>query len=374
MDRPDPERLPAEEDPEPRARRRVPVWPFIVAGVMLLIGSFIFAAVAIPISVPYYALAPGPVSDVSDYVHVDNPSTTTKGEFFFLTVSLREVNVLEWVAAKLDSRVDLAPREHIRPAGVSQDALRRQNIDLMERSKENAKYVALTYLGYDVTYRGTGALVNSVIEGSAAEGVLQEGDVIVAVNGEPVEFMTEAVDAISGRAPGDQVTLTIKRPNADNPDQFDTFDVTLTLKAYRYVDDNGKTVEDPKRGMVGVMLSDADVQVVFPVDVTIDSQNIGGPSAGMMFTLEIIDELTPEDLTHGRRIAGTGTINVDGVVGPIGGIRQKVFGAIDAGAEIILVPADNYDEALTAAGDKITVVKVATIEDAIAYLNSLGTA
>jgi PDZ domain-containing protein len=126
--------------------------------------------------------------------------------------------------------------------------------------------------------------------------------------------------------------------------------------------------------MVGVMLSDADVQVVFPVDVTIDSQNIGGPSAGMMFTLEIIDELTPEDLTHGRRIAGTGTINVDGVVGPIGGIRQKVFGAIDAGAEIILVPADNYDEALTAAGDKITVVKVATIEDAIAYLNSLGTA
>lgn len=362
-----------QEEIPPPAHRRVPAWPFVVAGIMLLLGSFIFAAVAIPISMPYYALAPGPVSDVSDYVQVDHPSTTTKGEFFFLTVSLQEVNVLEWVAAKLDGRVDLAPRENIRPAGVSQDTLRRQNIDLMERSKENAKYVALTYLGYDVTYRGSGALINGIIDNSAAQGVLQEGDIIVAVDGEPIEFMTEAVDAIGGRAPGDQVTLTIQRPNPDNPDEVDTRDVTLTLGPYRYTDENGETIEDSERGMVGVTLTDANVEVVFPVNVKIDSQNIGGPSAGMMFTLEIIDELTQEDLTHGRRIAGTGTIDIDGNVGPIGGIRQKVFGAIDAGAEIILVPADNYDEAVAAAGDKITVVKVATIQDAITYLDSLGT-
>lgn len=374
MDDLDPGTSSIEEETPPPARRRVPAWPFVVAGLMLLLGSFVFAAVAIPISVPYYALAPGPVSDVSDYVQVDHPSTTTKGEFFFLTVSLQEVNVLEWVAAKLDGRVDLTPRENIRPAGVSQDALRRQNIDLMERSKENAKYVALTYLGYDVTYHGSGALINAVIDGSAAQGVLQEGDVIVAVDNEPIEFMTEAVDAIGGRAPGDEVTLTIQRPNADNPDEVDTVEVTLTLGPYQAVDENGDTVEDPERGMVGVMLRDANVEVEFPVNVKIDSQNIGGPSAGMMFTLEIIDELTQEDLTHGRRIAGTGTINIDGEVGPIGGIRQKVFGAIDAGAEIILVPADNYDDAVAAAGDNITVVKVSTIQDALAYLDSLGTA
>ena len=124
-------------------RRRLPVWPFVAAGAMLLVGAFIFAAVAIPISMPYYALSPGPVSDVSDYIQVDEPSETTEGELFFLTVSLQEVNVIEWVAAKLDARVDLAPRENIRPAGVSQEELRQQNLNAMERSKEDATFVAL---------------------------------------------------------------------------------------------------------------------------------------------------------------------------------------------------------------------------------------
>ena len=90
-------------------RRRLPVWPFIVAGLMLLIGSFVFAAVAIPISMPYYAMSPGPVSDVSDFVEVDERPDTTEGELLFLTLSLQQVNVNEWVAAKLDARVDLKP-------------------------------------------------------------------------------------------------------------------------------------------------------------------------------------------------------------------------------------------------------------------------
>jgi PDZ domain-containing protein len=123
--------------------------------------------------------------------------------------------------------------------------------------------------------------------------------------------------------------------------------------------------------MVGVTLMDADVQVVFPVDVEIDSRNIGGPSAGMMFTLEIMDELTPTDLTDGHRIAGTGTIDQDGVVGAIGGVRQKVYGAIDAGAEYVLVPTDNYDDAVDAAGDNIGVVAVGTIDDALGFLDTL---
>jgi PDZ domain-containing protein len=355
-------------------RRRLPIWPFIVAGLMLVVGSFVFAAVAIPISVPYFAMSPGPVSDVSDFVQVEEPFQTTKGELFFLTVSLREVNVIEWVAAKLDSRVDLTPIENIRPAGVTQEALRTQSLSLMERSKENAKFVALSYLGYEVTYNGSGALINATIEDSAAAGVLQEGDVIIAVDGEPVEFSTDAVDHIGGRAPGEELALTIERVDPDDPDVIETLDITIVLGAYRFVDDGGNVVDDPDRGMVGVMLSDAFVEVVFPVNVVIDSQNIGGPSAGLMFTLEIIDELTEEDLTHGRRIAGTGSIDADGNVGAIGGVRQKVFGAIDAGADIILVPASNYDDAVDAAGDDITVVRVANVQDALTFLESLGAA
>lgn len=355
-------------------RRRLPVWPFIVAGFMLLVGSFVFAAVAIPISVPYYALSPGPVSDVSDYIDVEEPSTTTQGEMFFLTVSLKEVNVIEWVAAKLDARVDLAPVENIRPAGVSQEDLRIQNLNAMDRSKENAIFVALTHLGYEVTYDGSGALISSTIEGSAAEGILMAGDVVVAVEGEAVEFGNDAVDLISGRSPGDSITLTVERASADDPDTVETLDIALVLGPYRFIDEDGNEVADDERGMVGVLLGDAEVDVVFPIDVVIDSQNIGGPSAGMMFTLEIIDNLTEEDLTRGRRIAGTGEIFADGEVGAIGGMKQKTYAAIDAGAEILLVPADNYEEALEAAGDDITVVKVTNIQDALTFLESLAAA
>ncbi len=360
---------PPPEITEPR--RRLPVWPFVAAGVMLLVGAFVFAAVAIPISMPYYAMSPGPVSDVSDYIEVDDPSDTTEGELFFLTVSLQEVNVIEWVAAKLDSRVDLAPRENIRPAGVSQEQLREQNLALMRRSQEDAKFVALEYLGYEVTYIGSGALINSTIEGSAAEGTLEPGDIIKAVDGEEVEFYNDAVAMIGGRAPGEELVLTIERATEES---VDTVEIPLVLGPYRFVDADGNVLDDPDRGMAGVMLSDADVEVIFPIDVEIDSQNIGGPSAGMMFTLEIINALTDEDITHGNRIAGTGTISRDGVVGAIGGIKQKTFGAIDAGAQYILVPANNYEDAVEAAGDDIEVVRVETIQDALTFLASLAAA
>lgn len=355
-------------------RRRMPIWPFVLAGFMLVVGSFVFAAVAIPISVPYYAMSPGPVSDVSDFVQVPEPLNTTEGEMFFLTVSLKEVNVIEWVAAKLDSRVDLTPVEYIRPAGVSQEDLRMQNLTLMNRSKDDAKKVALSYLGYEVTYNGSGALISSTIEGSAAEGKLAAGDVIVAVDGDSVEFSNDAVDLIGGRSPGDTITLTVNRTNADDPEIVETLDVSLVLGPYRYIDGDGNEVADDERGMVGVLLTDADVEVVFPVDVNIDSQNIGGPSAGMMFTLEIIDALTTEDLTRGRRIAGTGTIDADGDVGAIGGMKQKTYAAIDAGADFLLVPAGNYEEAVEAAGDDVTVVSVSNIQDALTFLESLSAA
>jgi PDZ domain-containing protein len=123
--------------------------------------------------------------------------------------------------------------------------------------------------------------------------------------------------------------------------------------------------------MIGVLLENNEPIVEFPVNVEIDSQNIGGPSAGMMFTLQIMDQLTEEPLTKGYRIAGTGTISTDGTVGAIGGIHQKVYGAIDAGARAVLVPAANYPDAVAAAGDRIEVVKVETIDDALAFLATL---
>ena len=151
-------------------------------------------------------------------------------------------------------------------------------------------------------------------------------------------------------------------------------EIPLVLGPYKFIDEDGNVLDDPDRGMAGVMLKDAEVDIVFPVDVQIDSQNIGGPSAGLMFALEIINVLSDEDITHGRRIAGTGTIDSDGVVGAIGGIKQKTYGAIDAGAEYLLVPSNNYADAVEAAGDDIEVVEVATLQDAMTFLASLPAA
>jgi len=358
-----------EDVPESlRPRRKLPKWPFVLAAVVFAIVVGIVAAW--PINLPYYALSPGPVNDVTDYISVDEPSAT-QGDLFFLTVSLQEVNVLEYVAAQLNPEVDLSPRENIRPAGTSQEQLRDQNLNLMEQSKQNAIYVALTELGYDVTFEGSGARVTAFTEVSAAEGVLEAGDLIIAVDGTAVEFLDDAMSLLGGRRPGDTVELTIDRP-VDDPDvAFERHVVEITLIPYRAVNEDEEIIEDPDRGMVGVFLENGETEIVFPVDVEIDSQNIGGPSAGMMFSLEIMNQLTDDDLTGGNRIAGTGTIRQDGTVGAIGGIKQKVFGAIDAGAVYVLVPDGNYDEAVAAAGDVITVVRVVTIDDALDFLATL---
>jgi len=281
------------------------------------------------------------------------------------------VNVLEYVAAQLNREVDLSPRENIRPAGTTQEQLRDQNLNLMNQSKQNAIYVALTELGYDVVFEGSGARVTAFTEVSAAGGVLEPGDVIVAVDGTPVEFLDDAMSLLGGRAPGDTVELTIERP-VDDPDVASERKVVeITLIPYRALNEDDELIEDPDRGMVGVFLENGETEIVFPVEVDIDSQNIGGPSAGMMFTLEIMNQLTEEDLTKGNRIAGTGTIRQDGTVGAIGGIKQKVYGAIDASAVYVLVPDGNYDEAILAAGDDITVVRVVTIDDALNFLATL---
>lgn len=349
---------------------KFPKWPVVLVGVLMLFG--IAAAIAWPINLPYYALAPGPVYDVDDFVVIDDADVPTgglvegesaaggEGELFFLTVSLAEVNLFEYIGGLIDESVDLRPREVIRPTGVSQDDLRRQNIDLMVQSQQDAIFVALTKLGYEVTFSGEGARIIEVTPGSAAEGVLEPEDIIVEVDGEPIQFSTEAVEQVGGRAVGETLTLKVNRPINDT--EFETFEVSVTL---------GPHIDDPERGMIGVLLTNARVDIDFPVDVVIDSQNIGGPSAGMMFTLEIIDLLDEGDLTKGHRIAGTGTINTDGDVGAIGGIRQKVFAAIDAGADYVLVPLGNFDDAADAAGDRIDVIPVAHIDEALEFLANL---
>ncbi|MCB0167890.1 MAG: PDZ domain-containing protein, partial [Anaerolineae bacterium] len=209
--------------------------------------------------------------------------------------------------------------------------------------------------GYEVDIHGLGARVTSVLPDSPANGRLQSGDVIVGVNGAAVEAVSALITHLARQPRQPQARLQIERDG-------EPLEITTQLMP-------SPEPDQPPR--IGITVEDVgfDIDLPFPVEIT-PQKIIGGPSAGLMFTLTVYNLVTPEDLTGGRIIAGTGTINMDGSVGPIGGVQQKVAGAELAGAEYFLSPPENYDDAVAVAR-QLTVVKVATATDAIEFLRSL---
>ncbi len=332
------------------ATRRFPKWPFVLAGLVLLLGLAV--VFVYPIELDYIAFSAGSVEDVSDHMTIEGDVSEPVGDLFFLTVSADSVNVFEYIEATFDGEIDLTRRSRVRREGETNEEFSRRNLESMEESKRAATYVALTNLGYEPS--GSGALITNLVIDSPAIGLLEVGDIVVGVAGTTVSLADEAVDIVGTFGPGQTVTLTVK-----HGEDGDTEDIDVTLAV---------NPDDAGKGLIGVFLTTA---IDFPVDVDIDSGNIGGPSAGMMYALGIMNLLTPEDMTQGHLIAGTGTIRFDGTVGPIGGVRQKIFAARDAGASYALVPADNYAQALDAADGDIGVISIATIDDALTFFDSL---
>jgi PDZ domain-containing protein len=334
--------------------RRTPRWPFVLVGLFFLIGLSVL--ILWPVKVPYFAMSPGPVEEVADLITVNDAGTfEPTGEMYLLTVGLREVNVFEYIEAQFDETVDLIDREVIRPRGVTQEEVTRTNLESMDESIDTAVFVALSRLGYEVGFSGDGVVVLDIVEGSPAEEALQIDDVVDTVSGFPVATADEAAAIIRSYEIGDTITLSGER--AGEP-----FSASVTLVPHPDIEG---------APMVGVLFDTVNLQMELPIDVKVDSRNIGGPSAGMMYTLAIMDLLTEEDLTKGHRIAGTGTIRFDETIGAIGGVRQKVFAARSIGAEYVLVPQDNYPDALTAAGDEVEIIPVVTLQDALDFLDSL---
>lgn len=323
----------------------------------VLLSGLIIAAWQV--NVPYYALSPGPVEDVGDLIDVEGSEVfLLNGDLYMLTVSLQEVNAFEYVQGWLDPSVDLVGREAIRPSNISPEEHREANRQSMDDSKDTAISVALRYLGYEVTDTGEGVLVASVIEGTPADGVLLPGDVIVEVNNIAVFIRDDGVNAITANAIGDTIGLRVDRNG-------ELLDLEVTLIEH---------TQSPGRPMVGFTPDTYNRTLVLPFEVKIDAQNIGGPSAGMMYTLTIIDLLTEADLAQGNVIAGTGTISSDGTVGGIGGVRQKIVAAQAAGARFILVPESNYADAITMKADGVEIFAVSTIDEAVAILEGLPAA
>ncbi len=336
--------------------RRAPVShrlaTLLIAGACVLAGLVVAAVTA----VPYVALTPGPTINTlgklsgKELIQVAGRRTyPTAGNLNLVTVSYTggpntDFNIFSALRAWLTPDDAVVPASEIYSPGQTQQQVVQQDTQEMVGSQQDATAAALCYL--NIKFKVVDK-VASTAKGTPAHGVLQPGDVITAVDGTPVDCHHNVVTMIRNRKPGAPVTLTIDRGGA-------TKTIRLTTK-----DVSGQPV-------VGIML--ASPGYVFPFTVKINLPNIGGPSAGLMFALGIVDKLTPDNLTGGRFIAGTGEISPTGAIQPIGGIQQKMAGARSAGATIFLAPAANCPDTAGAVPSGLRLVKVSTLAGAIREL------
>jgi PDZ domain-containing protein len=321
-------------------------------------GLFVTAVVAASfVRLPYYAFAPGNVYDTTNLVQVGGGQDTypTEGHLYFLTVRLPHVTLMEGLGAWADRDQDIIPQRRIL-GDLTEAQNRAAQAAAMTGSANDAIAVALDRLGIPRTPSGTGAVITGVVEGAPAAGLVDVADVIVGVDGQPVATMDDAIALIGSQPPGATVTLDVEG--------FDGVrrDVPVTLASHP---------EDPNRGFFGVETQSRDFDPGAPFPISIDSGNVGGPSAGLAFTLAIIDVLTEGDLSGGRTVAITGTIDLRGQVGDVGGVAQKSAAAAAAGAEVMLVPTDEAAEAQRLGYD-LEVIGVSTLDEALAALESIG--
>ncbi|PPG13601.1 ATP-dependent serine peptidase containing a PDZ domain protein [Rathayibacter sp. AY1E8] len=342
------------DDPRPSSSPRRPwVGPVVLlSGVAVVVGLGVAPA-------PYVIEQPGPVFDTlgssKDVPLISIPDRTTyptAGTLDMLTVSVvgNPQSLPTWVevaSAWFDRTKAVVPVDAIFPPSSTVEERDEANQAEMTDSQQEAIAAALTELGYPVEQRVS---VVQVPEGSPAEGVLEAGDEILAVAGTPVADATALRATLQTLGTGSPVQVSIEREGARQ-------EVEVTPR-----DSNGAAV-------IGVLPGAA---FDFPFEVDIQLDDVGGPSAGMMFALGIIDKLTEGELNGGRSVAGTGTIDAAGEVGAIGGIRQKLYGAEGAGAEYFLAPATNCNEVVGHVPDGLDVLAVSTLDDALAALKGIA--
>lgn len=334
-----------------------------ITSVVAALSVVVLTCVGFVVPVPYVTMRPGPVFDTLGDFDGDPMFTfgddvklyDTSGTLDFTTVSVSrantDVSLAEAIRAYFTSNVAVVPRSSVYPDHTTQKESTQQSAAQLSSSKDNSTAAALRAAGYEVTEVPT---IAAVLDDGAAAGLLEPGDVVTRVDGDAVDSAKQLVKAISAHEPGDTVVLDVTRDGDEKT-------VSITTRAAE---------DDPDLPRVGVTVSTG---FTFPIEVDNNvGQQIGGPSAGTMFALAIYDKLTPGALTGGRRIAGTGAIDADGVVEPIGGIRQKMAGASKDRAEIFLVPAANCDEAADGDDFGMSLVKITTLADAIDSLEALA--
>jgi PDZ domain-containing protein len=332
------------------SRRAVSRWLPLGLAVLLTVLAF-----SVPI--PYVLLQGGPVynttgsQDGRSVITIGGrQSYPTDGELDLTTVSLtKTITLSEGIRAWFSHDEAVSPKEFYFPPGKSSKEVEAEDTAQMVQSQSSAKTAALGELGIPVTVE-----VQQVSTDGPSQGVLRARDVLTSIDGSAVTSPSQLVTLIGAHPVGTALAVGYTRGG-----QPGTATVTTS---------NGAATGEPARPIIGV----TPVVTSFPFTITISLEQVGGPSAGMMFALGIIDKLGPESLTHGRHIAGTGEITDDGRVMPIGGIQQKLAAARKDGAVVFLVPADNCKDAAASRPDGLQLVKVTTLDSAVKALGTLA--
>ncbi|WP_017753612.1 SepM family pheromone-processing serine protease [Calidifontibacillus oryziterrae] len=349
-------------------QRRIPKSWIIICVIAIFLSFF---------RLPFYISTPGMAKELAPIVKVDG-GYSAEGSFSLTTIRMGKANIVQYAWAKVNDYHEIYREEQIRPDGETNEEYNHRQLYMMEDSKEQATVVAYTEAKKDIDISYNGVYVSSIIKGMPAEKQLEIGDRLFAVDGKEMRTAKEFISNVTNKKAGDVVKLKLER---------DGKKIEKNVHIGTFPDSE---VPESERGKVGlgiVLVEDRSVKV--NPNVEIDTSQIGGPSAGLMFTLEIYNQLVEEDLTKGYKIAGTGTIDYDGNVGRIGGIKQKIVAAHKSGVEIFFAPNEhgkehvsvngdpiptNYQEALEAARDiktEMKIIPVDTFKDALNYLEKL---
>ena len=275
------------------------------------------------------------------------------GNLFQLTVRRDEASALIYLWSYVDNSFDLYPREVILPKGVTPQELSEISIQNMKTSENVAIAVALKNLNYDIDSKGDGVLVVGILDDSPVKDKLLKGDLLTTINGEQIFSASEFIATLRKYDIGETVTIGLTR----DIDGKDT-EISISTELIEHI-------EYDNEPMVGFLATTVNERFDFPFEIDIKTGNVGGPSAGLMMALNVYNNLIPNDITNSLIVAGTGTIEIDGSVGPVGGIRQKVIAAKRAGSELILVPTANYEEASPFSTDETAIVPVDSFEEAL---------
>jgi PDZ domain-containing protein len=337
------------------------LWWFTAPVLTLLIGALVIVGT---MRVPYVVLSPGGARAVVPLVTVSQkpggPKVTESpatDDLLYVTVSSSvEPSGILALKGWLDDKAQVEPSKPFLGKQTNEEN-RALNLALMTDSQDKARVVALQRLGYKVETTPIGAFLEDVDPSFPAADVLKPGMTVVGADGDPVRTRDDLVEAITAHKPGDRIDLSVVPLKGGEAE-----DVTVEL---------GERPGEPGTAALGVSLVNRN-SYTFPVNIEVDTGKVGGPSAGLAITLAILDRMTPGNLTGGERMAVTGTIELDGSVGPVGGVDHKTEAAISQGAKVFLVPHDEVEQAKKAARGRIKIEEVNSLDEALAALEAHG--